>query len=106
MTTEVSSEGATYKSPIGKPLTELSDAEVAEWIKKLEVDVAGALTPWNMKQDVIDRAISAEAARNLSPEEMECRRANPDRVWLNELLDLHRLRHFRPSTWEKIVRWD
>ena len=106
MATEVSSESATYKSPIERPLTELSDAEVAEWIRKLEVDVADALTPWNMKQDVIARAFSAEAARNLSPEELEYRRANPDRVWLKELLDLHRLRHFRPRTWEKIVRWD
>ena len=106
MTTEESSDSASYKGPIGKPVKELSEAEVAEWIQKLEVDVAEGLTPWNMKQDVIDRAISAGAARNVSPEELEWCRANPDRLWLQELLDLHRIRHFQPRLWQKFVNWD
>ena len=106
MTTEESSDGANYQSPLGKPRAELSEAEVADWIRKLEIDVAEGLTPWNMKQDVIDRATSAEAARNVSPEEMEWRRANPDRIWLQELLDLHRIRHCQPRLWQKFVNWD
>ena len=106
MTTEAPPEGASYRSPIGKPLREISETEVAEWIRKLEVDVAEALTPWNMKQDVIDRAISTEAARKVNPEEMEWRRANPDRIWLQELLDLHRIKHCQPRLWQKFVNWD
>jgi len=106
MTTEAPPEGASYRSPTGKPLRELSENGVAEWIRKLEVDVAEGLTPWNMKQDVIDRANSAEAARIVSPEEMEWRRANPDRVWLEELLKLHRIRHWQPRLWQKFVNWD
>ena len=106
MTADESLDTAPYQSPIGKHRTELSDAEVAEWIRKLEIDVAEGLTPSNMKQDVIDQAISADAARNVSAEIMEWRRANPDRVWLDHLLDLHRIRHFQPRLWGKIVSWD
>ena len=106
MTADESLDPAAYQSPIGKPLRELTDAEVAEWIQTLELDVAEGLTPWNMKDDVIARAISADAAQKVSPEEMTWRRENPERVWLKELLDLHRTRHFQPRLWEKFVNWD
>jgi hypothetical protein len=106
MTADESLDPAAYQSPIGKPRRELTDAEVAEWIQRLELDVAEGLTPWNMKDDVIARGISAEAAQKESPEEMKWRRENPGRVWLTELLDLHRIRHCQPRLWEKIVSWD
>ena len=106
MTDDESLDAPPYHNPIGKPVKELTDAEVAEWIRTLEVDVAEGLTPWNMNEDVIARAVSAETARSVGPEEMEWRRAHPEKVWLKELLNLHRLRHMRPGLWNKIRRWD
>jgi len=106
MTTDPSQFIATYANPIGKPVKALTDAEVTAWIRILEADVAAGLTPYTMKDRVVADAVAAGIAQKLSPEEIVWRRTNPDRLWLTELLDLHRLRHCQPNLREKIVRWD